>query len=362
MPPDYFAKTSEEGVFAIRNVKPGSYRLFALTDKNQNLIYDLKDETVGFVSDAFNLIDSLNFIVPVTKQLPLTQSVKNYSIEDPAKLITTFSRPLLNPSFKFISGKTKNVLAEYSTFKDTVNLFCEPFGMDTIKIVWYENEIPFDTVQYKKTVDKFQKMQHLKKAAPWTSYPVQSSALKAETNPSIKWSAPIIIFDTTLVAILKDSLPFAAKIYFTDSLKTNLQAEGNWNEGNYTFVILPLAVTDMYDRINDSVVVAFSVPGERTVGSISFKLQTQKSGSYILQLVNEKDAVLRQRITNGKMEGLFEQVEPGTFRLRIVYDENGNGRWDSGDYRKGIQPEVIEYNMEVITVRANWEVEVDWIQ
>ena len=45
---------------------------------------------------------------------------------------------------------------------------------------------------------------------------------------------------------------------------------------------------------------------------------------------------------------------------KIVHDKNGNKKWDSGDLLKHIQPEIVEFNPELITVRANWDVDVKW--
>lgn len=39
-PPDYIAQTNEEGRFQLSFLKNGSYRLFAIVDKNQNLLFD----------------------------------------------------------------------------------------------------------------------------------------------------------------------------------------------------------------------------------------------------------------------------------------------------------------------------------
>ena len=358
--PNYFARASEDGNFTINNIRPGKYKLFALIDKNLNFIYDLKEETVGFITEPIDVKDSLKYTILVTKQPLKKQSIKSFSIEDPAKLVTVFARPLQNPSFKFLSTSPKKIIEEYSDLKDSVTLYCQPPETDSVKLVWYENEIAIDTVLYKKAIGMPMSFKAHKKTASWSSYPLNSAALKSETNPFIKWADPIVAFDTTLVSVDKDSIPYPVKIYFADTIKTKLILEGSRKEGVYRIIILPQSVTDLYGRTNDSVLVSFTVPGERTIGSIAFKLNSAGPGHYILQLVNDKDEVYRQRLTDGKLNGLFEQVDPGKYRLRIIHDDNSNGRWDGGDFQKGVQPELIEYNNEIITVRANWEVEIDW--
>ena len=38
-----------------------------------------------------------------------------------------------------------------------------------------------------------------------------------------------------------------------------------------------------------------------------------------------------------------------------IKDANSNGKWDTGNYLKKIQPEEVEYLKRSIIVRANWE-------
>ena len=56
----------------------------------------------------------------------------------------------------------------------------------------------------------------------------------------------------------------------------------------------------------------------------------------------------------------FFYLNPGRYYLRLFYDRNGNGRWDTGDYDKGLQPEEVYYFPQAIDVRANWDIEQTW--
>ena len=51
----------------------------------------------------------------------------------------------------------------------------------------------------------------------------------------------------------------------------------------------------------------------------------------------------------------MEYLPPGEYQIRIIKDSNGNGRWDTGNYLKKIQPEEVQYLIAPINVRANWE-------
>lgn len=360
-PPEYFARAADDGTFVIKNIRRNSYRLFALNDKNNNYLLDLKDETAGFELQPFELKDSSYFKVFIALQPVTKQIVKGLVIEEPGKLTTTFSKSVTDPVWKFIGTTPEKELFEISLKRDTVTLYTLPSSLDSIRIEWREGEIILDTVLYTKS-------RSLNKPVPakakiftkWTSYPLAGGTLKGESHPYIKWAMPVTEMDESKVLVIKDSVAHPVKILFTDSLQTALQFESKWTEGFYKISVLPDAIIDFAGNSNDTVTFSFIVPSERSVGSVSFKLNTKIPGDFILQLVTDKDEVVRQRFFNGSSTGIFEMVDPGLYRLRLVTDTNNNKLWDAGDFRKSIQPEKIEYHPDQITVRSNWEVEVAW--
>jgi hypothetical protein len=54
---------------------------------------------------------------------------------------------------------------------------------------------------------------------------------------------------------------------------------------------------------------------------------------------------------------LFDYLDPKTYIIKVIEDVNDNGKWDTGNYEKGIQPERVFYFKKEIKVRSNWEVE-----
>jgi len=51
---------------------------------------------------------------------------------------------------------------------------------------------------------------------------------------------------------------------------------------------------------------------------------------------------------------------PGKYKLEAIEDKNANGRWDTGDFFKSLQPETVWKFGEEIEVRASWEIEKRW--
>ena len=56
----------------------------------------------------------------------------------------------------------------------------------------------------------------------------------------------------------------------------------------------------------------------------------------------------------------FKYVKPGIYYLRAFVDQNGNGRWDTGDYDKDLQAETLYYYPEKMECKARRDFERDW--
>ena len=78
----------------------------------------------------------------------------------------------------------------------------------------------------------------------------------------------------------------------------------------------------------------------------------------IIQLLDSRENVKMESCTsNGHC--VFYFVKPGTYYMRLIIDENGNGKWDTGDFEKGIQPERVSYYHHSLDLRALFEYSQD---
>lgn len=80
----------------------------------------------------------------------------------------------------------------------------------------------------------------------------------------------------------------------------------------------------------------------------------------IVQLLNAGESVvMEERTTDGRC--VFYFVKPGVYYMRLISDTNGNGKWDAGDYSKGIEPERVSYYHHSLDLRALFEyTQDDW--
>jgi hypothetical protein len=52
-------------------------------------------------------------------------------------------------------------------------------------------------------------------------------------------------------------------------------------------------------------------------------------------------------------------VRPAEYDLRVLYDRNRNGRWDTGNYWEKRQPERVVGRKQKLNLRANWDNELE---
>jgi hypothetical protein len=81
----------------------------------------------------------------------------------------------------------------------------------------------------------------------------------------------------------------------------------------------------------------------------------------IVQFLDESYKVLQEKSPLQNESVLFDYITPGNYYVRIVYDENGNGKWDSGSFLERRAPEKITYYPSKIEVNSNWSLNETFI-
>lgn len=126
----------------------------------------------------------------------------------------------------------------------------------------------------------------------------------------------------------------------------------------YKFEADTLAFTNVYGLSTRPFKQDVRVRSLDDYSSLFVKLELADTGA-VVQLLNKSDKVVRtSRAVNGEAEFFF--VKPGEYYMRLFIDSNGNGQWDTGDYRSGRQAEEVFYFPKPLVLRAKWEVEQEW--
>lgn len=174
---------------------------------------------------------------------------------------------------------------------------------------------------------------------------------------------PVNFIDTSHIKFYKiiDTLELREPFnIFRDSVNIRtIIFDKDWESGaRYHFYAYPGAFMDVYGATNDTIQTEFSVREEEFYGTLIVNVDTV-TGPLVIQLLDTNDKVLEQKSISEKEEVRFSYLEPGKFKLKLIYDRNGNSEWDTGNYTEGRQPEKVQFYPGEINVRANWELGIN---
>ena len=127
-------------------------------------------------------------------------------------------------------------------------------------------------------------------------------------------------------------------------------------QDKYTIRLFPGAITDIYGLQNDSLKVEVRTGKIADYCSIFLTINNVDRYPVIVDLINEKGEVVAKRYAQRSEELQFLHLEPSRFKVRLIYDDNRNGKWDTGNFLGKVQPEAVYYFRNVIDAKANWEV------
>jgi muconolactone delta-isomerase len=152
-------------------------------------------------------------------------------------------------------------------------------------------------------------------------------------------------------------------IFFTDSIQRKAVIKYKWREKEaYKFLAIDSAFRDLNGVYNDSVFMAFKVKSLEDYGVLILDIKLpDKPGQYIIQLLDDKEKIVQEKILTKSGETRFEYLNPGNYKLKSIADANSNGKWDTGNYKKNLLPEFVEYYPLPLSVRANWDLEEEWL-
>lgn len=88
-------------------------------------------------------------------------------------------------------------------------------------------------------------------------------------------------------------------------------------------------------------------------GSLTLRFSNKDYNNLVLQFVSGNEVVYSSPLTGNIWTS--DRFKPGEYSLRILTDQNNNGKWDPGNYPARKQPERVIAISQKIMVKANWE-------
>ncbi len=183
------------------------------------------------------------------------------------------------------------------------------------------------------------------------------------TNFNISFDQPLRHFDTSKIKVTTDSSfqPLAKYSFSLDSLRREIEFHIDWTENTVYHIILDKDFADDSSGKKLLKTDTINIKSKKLsdYGSLQLKLHNLDMSRNPVLLFISNEALYKSYPLAGPdfSQTLFL---PGDYELRILYDENKNGRWDPGSFfGKHKQPEKVKLLDRKISIKANWKNEFD---
>jgi hypothetical protein len=181
-------------------------------------------------------------------------------------------------------------------------------------------------------------------------------------NFSLNFERPLRNLDTTKLQLSTDSsFNRTPSNWELDSLKKKLTLKTNWKENTLYNLILDkeFAEDTTGRKLLKTDTISFTTKKQADYGSLKINFTNiDLSQKPVLQLSQNGEVIKTFPLATAE---IYQQLfNPGEYELSILYDKNGNGHWDPGQFF-GVrrQPELVRPLNKKITIRANWDNEFE---
>jgi uncharacterized protein (DUF2141 family) len=382
--PIILTETDDKGKFIIENLKPGKYFIYAILDKNKNLVVDSKNETYGFSTDTISLFQNVNTVIIPLQKLD-TRSLKLISGR-PYNTYFNIKTSKNLDQYKVISSEF-DVQSTFGETTDNVKVYNPGIADgDSLKIHFTASDSvqnKMDTILYAKfsskkpTQEAFSiknegfKVYHtkgilvgkLKYSKPLSQILTDSINYKIDSLHTINISRENItidsiqntirierIFDKTLVAKPIEQKPSqtAARPKSTSSPSKKEQHLLIFGTGAFIST-----EQDSSSRIEETVRPIYY----DETGIIFVNVETSEP-SFVVELLDTSFKLIKSAANKKKIT--FEDLPPAEYQIRLIIDTDKNGTWTPGMFSKKIPAEkTVLYRSEkgatTIKLKANFE-------
>ena len=352
--PKYVGKVVDTtAIFSIQNIKKGKYLIIALEEENKDYIYQNKVDKIGFSKDIIELPnDSIKNLTVFKESLP-------FKVGKP--------KQRTNKSFAF------GYEGDYEPFDiKIINSETIKYNSRIIKdsksdslIYFLKTEANLDSIVFEvineKILDSLKIRIKEKENDSLVIKSMQNKTLKFNDEFIIEGNIPFEKIEEDKISIMNKDSIFIDFEYKLDSLNNQYKFSfDKLEEEEYSIKLLPGAITDFYNSTNDTILYRVKTKTYNDYGNLRLNLRNAKY-PILIQLVSSSGEK-KYEIYSKNLSGVdFTNIDPGKYFIRIIYDQNKNNRYDSGNYLKKIYPEKVIYYPDEIDVRAGWDLVQEFI-
>lgn len=352
--PSYYSITDTAGNFKISNLHANTYKIYALKEASPNRIFDNDNELIGILSKDIPLKKDVSGIqLELFKAIPQRFRVTERKIESDGKLFYSFNTGIPQPEIRILQNEVldKQKVVEFSKNADSARVYLHDMNFDSVKVAFLSAGKPLDTITLRRGKrDVYKRNLSITNNA--------GGLLRPKTGLTLTANFPIESINEAQIVINEDSVPKYGFSLEKDSasLKSYVLKYPWRAEKHYEVVLNEGAFIDIFGNKSKKTTVAFQLNKDENYGSMIFTVNIpDPTKNYILELLNTEKRVIKTVLIQKSGKVTFNDYAVGKYRVRVIYDFNKNGKWDTGNLKKRTLPEPIWYYNKELSLRANWE-------
>ncbi len=364
--PFYLTKTNEAGGFEFLFLSGGSYSIYALMDKNNNMIFDPSNEAFAFSNQmveskplaeilekdmvSLNLFVHQDTVQRINRTYSNTKGIQTLVFKNPS---TTTEFSVINENIS-----SKRFYYEFNATRDTVQMYDLEISTDTILMQISENDF-IDTIRFVSQQESTRRggkrgseeINRLK----WQLY----NAEHVFMHTFIEFSYPVKeILKSNFYVIKDETDTLLGNLILNDSLPRRVTVNFEKKSNSKYSISIPDSVVIGYNGFfNDTINQQITVREEADYGHFSAKIMYTKNVPIIVQLLNEQGKLIDTSIISSSEVLVFRNKLPQNYRMTFIFDINHNGKWDTGNFFVRRQPEPKYIFEKSFSVKANWDIE-----
>ncbi|OPZ97043.1 MAG: hypothetical protein BWY70_01597 [Bacteroidetes bacterium ADurb.Bin408] len=295
------------------------------------------------------------------EQVDSTQKVLKKALVRKGLVSVSFKYPVKDFSIKYWAPyvKKEDVIEEFNVLNDTLKLWIKDTLADSLVAVLYQHDTVLDTLQLGIKPRASKRASNAKLLATFSAPP--GALIDYFLKPVVEFNSPVSKIDSGSISLFEDTVEVKALYSFSDSAHRFLQFDNKLKEGSaYELLFLQNAVTDIFGYKNDTLRYKFKTRKKEDYGTLTLNVKLMvENKHYILQLLNEKGSVAFENHIHKSQKIFMDRMLPEKYTLKIIYDTNADGKWNTGSYKEKRQPEKVQFIKGEIITRANWDVETE---
>lgn len=346
--PTYITVTKDStGTFELSNLKEGKYLLLAMKEKNNDYIFQPQNDKIGFVKELITLPTDSTYTLTLFKETPDYKFVRSTQV---AKNHIVFG----------YEGRADSLNIEVLSVvpEDYVSTVFKDEKKDTLHY-WYKPAIEKDSLIFKiangNSIDTATvRMRELFKDSLKITA-LKTGTLKLQDTFKLRANTPLISFDAEKFQVMaKDSSLVEATVKLNKEYNLAEVFFSKKEDQSYLVKAFPGALTDFFETSNDTLQFSVNTRLESDYGTLNLTLVNVGRFPVIVQMMDSKYNIVGEKYLSENKPIFFDALSPDKYFLRIIYDDNANGKWDTGSFLNRLEPEKIVYYPTQIEVRANW--------